>query len=136
MLKWLKAIVKSVGKSKFWGFLMRVFDNIPDNFIEKNYKSINESVELAEGIGNWVHENRIMTIENIIQQVFIRYAVEITEHQVDRILCDKGEGKFKLAYDLSKQKIKSNGIDFVEDVIKQSLQLAIQMYVVSAFGKK
>ena len=48
MIKWLKNLFKKIGESKFWKFLVEVFQGKTGEFLDENYEAINISVKITE----------------------------------------------------------------------------------------
>lgn len=135
MLKWLKNLFKKIGESKFWRFLVEVFQGKTGEFLDENYEAINNSVKITEEIAEYILEEH-RTVKEIKNYVKETYKVEITEEEIIEIDNDKSTGKFVLAYNLTIRQMKANGKEFVEKLFKSALSLGIELAVSRYFGKE
>ena len=135
MLKWLKNLFKKIGESKFWKFLVEVFQGKTGEFLDENYEAINISVKITEEIAEYILKSPRKTVQEI--QIYVRktYKVEISEEEIEEIDNDKSTGKFVLAYNLTIRQMKANGKEFVEKLFKSALSLGIELAVSRYFGK-
>ena len=136
MIKWLKNLFKKIGESKFWKFLVEVFQGKTGEFLDENYEAINNSVKITEEIAEYILKSPRKTVQEI--QIYVRktYKVEISEEEIEEIDNDKSTGKFVLAYNLTIRLMKANGKEFVEKLFKSALSLGIELAVSRYFGKE
>ena len=136
MIKWLKNLFKKIGESKFWRFLVEVFQGKTGEFLDENYEAINNSVQVTEEIAEYILKSPRKTVQEI--QIYVRktYKVEISEEEIEEIDNDKSTGKFVLAYNLTIRQMKANGKEFVEKLFKSALSLGIELSVSRYFGKE
>lgn len=136
MFKWLKKIFKKIGESKFFNFLKEVFEGKTGEFLDENYEAINEAVQLAEKIGEYISLNKTKDVLALQVEINELYGLILDKDSIENIINDKAIGKFSLAYDLSRQMIEKNGKSFVEKLCKSALSLGIELAVNRYFGKK
>lgn len=137
MLNWIKRVIIKLGTSKFGKFLLEVFAGKTGEFLNENYKLINEAVKLTENISNYIkaEENKYKDLVDIKRYVDETYACSIENKDIQSIIDNGWLGKFSLARKLSIQFIQSESKEFATEIIESALQLGIQLAVNRFFGK-
>lgn len=135
MLKWLKELVGKIGKSKFWVFLIELFRGTTGDFLDNNHEEINESVKVVEEIAKFLFDNKAKSYQELKDHILNNFKISISIDEMRTIYLEKSTGKFALAYKNSSEKIKANGKDFNEELMKSALSLGIEMAVNRFFGK-
>lgn len=131
----LKKALKVLGGafSKFIKFLIEVWDGVTGEVLEETHNYINEAVVNVEMIGEYIKAHSSETSVWLCDKLRAKYGyIEITVEFVDEIRYEQNtkyekvkSAKYKLAYEIIKNRIKYEGKSFLSKAINLGIELAV-----------
>lgn len=135
LLDWVvKGVLSTAGK-KIIEFFIDVFNGATGEILDNTYKIINEVVCNVENIGEYIWNNSTTDLTKLSGDIASKYGVILSRENIARILVNKGEGKYQLAFEMIRARLEVEITGFNFERAKQAINLGIELAVNRFFGK-
>ena len=124
MLKFLKKVWE-LFKNKFVKFLLEVWSEENNSYIENCYKFVNELVKNVENIGEYVIENKETDSSILANTLEKQYGYKLYVKDMDKIKTNKSQGKADLVQRLTIVRMKKERVDYKKSIIRLCIELAV-----------
>jgi Mg2+ and Co2+ transporter CorA len=116
-------------------FIYQVFEGIVGDILDATYPIINEAVQNAEKIGNYIVANTTASMSNTTElqdKIFEMYGYKIETSAIEYLRQTeskiKGIGKYLIAYKIIKDRLEVEGKKFIPSIINLGIELAVARY--------